>query len=172
MARRNIIVAASLVLAATAACSDEPLQTVNPGESSGEVCSPLDGDGVASFSWESVTNTSDKAVQVLDVEPGDLKAPGSKATAHVRIQEWFLTPMNWEPAGVGPGPLERPGDALLPNEVGPGEEVLVSIAVKADNLDAPHTMRPYITYQEDGKEQKTTLSFNVSIVPHGTECEE
>lgn len=163
--------AACLVLTATACSSESPLEAVVPErEGAGVVCTPLDENGVASFATEVVTNRSDDDLSVAALELADVRAEGGGEAGRLVVDEWFLTPLDWEGGRVGPGPLARPGKAALGSVVAPGQKVMLGIAVRGDAVAVPHTMRPRVVHVQDGERGETTLSRDVTVVPAGTTC--
>ena len=169
--RPGFVVAAGLMLAATTACSGGELETVTETDDPGQICSPLDGDGLASFSFEAVTNTSDASLEVTDVQLTDIKAVETDANpSPLDVAAWLLSTDDWEEGGVGPGPLPDPGGKQVPNTVGPGDKVRVGFTVHGDEVNGSHTMHPKVLYTQGGRESSVVLTWEVRIVPSGETC--
>lgn len=165
------MVATGLVLAATTACTGGKLDTVTQTDDPGQICAPLDRDGLASFSFEAVTNTSDTPLEVTDVELTDVQAVGTDMEpVSLDVDEWLLSTEDWEEGGVGPGPLADPGDKKVPNTLGPGDKVRVGLTVHGDDVSRSHTMHPKVLYTQEGEDSSLVLTWEVRIVPSGETC--
>lgn len=165
-------------LAFVAACDTElgPSGSLRPGvqiEDPGQICTPLNKNGVASFSWETVENDSDVAVEVVRVELDGVAAKRGGDVEELVVDDWFLTGEEWMGGSVGRGPLADPGSERLPTTVEPGEAPMLSFAVRAPGgLRVPHTFKPRVVYASGGRgrEASVVLQWEVKVAPAGTTC--
>lgn len=139
----------------------DPLRTIGTEDGSGELCIPVSEEGLASFAWETIENTTanDAAIDGIDA-----------ATEGVEVVEWLLAHEDWPDATVGTGPLPAPGTFELGATIPAHHSALVAVTLRADDLDEALQTSLTVTYTSGHATGSMPLSWSVLLVPAGTWC--
>jgi hypothetical protein len=161
-----LVVASSCVLLLSAGCSglsatgqSSTALAAHP-DGTGEICLPVDEDGVATVAHEIVTNVSDWPLTVRDIVANQ---------PEIEVLEWTTVP----PETPLPG-AER-GDVLVAGEgsrqVEAGAEVVLVMVLQLTSDTQPDAVPPTVTY-EDGKGRSGSLdlTWRVTMMPPGQVC--
>jgi len=128
-------------------------------DGTGEVCAVTDSEGLATIGWEQLTNVSDAAVDVQDVD---------FATPDIEVVEWEIFPLEW-PGGVLRGDRLPTGEGS--RRIEPGETDLLVMVLRTAATTQSAVVAPTVAYR-DGKGHRGSVgsTWSITLMPYGEEC--
>lgn len=160
--RSPLYAASALLLLVGCSMGNLPADALASQESEGALCVPVDGQGLATFASQVVTNTTDATITVESV-----KLDGS-----MTVEEWFLAPVDWEAPGMTPGALVERPEGFDATSLEPGARATLVMTLKTQPSvgTAPEQVTAQLQSAEGGQ-GSAVMGFTVATAPVDGACD-